>query len=135
MADELPRRGAQLNIANVEQIVKCPIQYIKTSIDTRAISRHNQQWQSSTQFSVSRSIWPTLDKKRTQYLLSLDKSSLRVLVGVITGHCQVGSFQSRFSPNFSDECRSCMAIDSIENIFHFLCETSFGAIFSMIYRN
>ena len=122
MADEIVKKGAHLDTSNIEQLVDCPIQHLKTTIDKLCIARHNRQWQLSEGHLVSKSIWPTLDIHRTQYLLTLDKSSLKVLAGVITGHCRIGNFQSRISQNISDECRSCAAIDSIENISHLLCE-------------
>lgn len=120
MADELARTGAQQS--NIDQVVECPLQQLKTNIDKVVITKHNQHWKSSEHHEVSKALYPILDYNRTQHILSLDKDNLRTLVGVITGHTQIGSFLSKFVPNTSDECRSCKAIDSTETIFHFLCE-------------
>ena len=40
---------------------------------------------------VSRCLWPAVDSKRTGWLLSLDKASLRLVVSFITGHCEIRS--------------------------------------------
>ena len=40
---------------------------------------------------VYRCLWPATDSMRTDWLLGLDKASLRLVIGFITGHCEIKS--------------------------------------------
>ena len=57
---------------------------------------------------ISRTLWPLKLRKRTQTLLSLARISIRLLVGIIMGHCMNGRMSERMVYLRNDLCRSCL---------------------------
>ena len=47
--------------------------------------KEQRRWGNGSRY-VSRCLWPAKDSARTGWLLSLDKASLRIIIGFITGH-------------------------------------------------
>ena len=62
--------------------------------------------------------------KRTQTLLSLDRVSIRLLVGVIMGHCMMGRMSERMGYPRNDLCRSCLDEKEKESVQHLLYDCS-----------
>ena len=62
-----------------------------------------------------------IDSARTGWLLSLDKASLRLVIGFIIGPCEVRSqtgIWNRYQLNY---CRVCCDEENLETIKHLLC--------------
>ena len=54
--------------------------------------------------------------------VTFDKSAVRLLTGVITGHCAIAPMLQRWRIPTSSLCRSCNDTEEIETIQHFLCD-------------
>lgn len=123
-ADELARKGTELPNTCITQTIGFPMQSIKASIDRKIQNILNKKWQDTITCTISKQLWTSIDHKKTLLLLTFPKDTLRVLVGVLTGHCHIGRYCARISgnPNTAVVCRSCNSIDSEESIFHLLCE-------------
>ena len=66
-------------------------------------------------------MWPLRLRKKTQTLLSLDRVSIRLLVG-ITGHCMIGRMSERTGYPRNDLHRSCLDEEEEESVQHLLCD-------------
>ena len=80
------------------------------------------RWSTIGTYVISRTFWPLRLRKTTQNLLSLDRVSIRLLVGVITGQCMIGLLSERFGYPRNDLCRSCLDEEEEESVQHLLCD-------------
>ena len=52
-------------------------------------------WTASDKGRTKRKIWIRPDRRRTVILLKLQRSRIGTVVGVITGHCVIGTYAKR----------------------------------------
>ena len=57
---------------------------------------------------------------RTRWLLGLDKTSLRLVIGFITGHCEIRLLTWIWYRSQPDYCRVCCDEEELETIEHLL---------------
>lgn len=55
---------------------------------------------------MSNAIWPKLDANATKILVGLDRSCLKSLVGVISGHCSIGEWDGGTHDEDIDELKT-----------------------------
>ncbi|XP_055856174.1 uncharacterized protein LOC129919340 [Episyrphus balteatus] len=125
IVDELARLGSASNENISIQLAKgpdIPIGVLKRRIDLLTREQINNTWKTRDDCIISRSLWPKTNEKETRYLLSLSKKNIRVLIGVLTGHCAIGTMAIRMGVFAPDFCRSCQDVEEIESIKHLLCE-------------
>lgn len=120
-ADELARRGSALSISEADTSILPPIGRLYNIIDNIIEREANASWLSREDCAISRALWPELNKMKTKTLLALDRSSIRTLTGVITGHCAIGVMLRKWNAESSDLCRSCGDEEEVESIQHLLC--------------
>lgn len=102
----------------------------------------NRYWQKadfrSLDIESHSRLFARFDGKRSEEALSLDRSDLRLLIVIFTGHGELGAHLKRVGRIDNDECRFCKA--GAESPLHILCEcealarmrlknTSFGKAF------
>ena len=63
---------------------------------------------------------PSLDTRLTRRLLRLDRDSLRLVAGTITGHCSLNKHFHTLGITDSPLCRACMEAE--ETVAHVLLE-------------
>ncbi|XP_055857796.1 uncharacterized protein LOC129920526 [Episyrphus balteatus] len=125
IVDELARLGSASKEDSSTQLVRgpdIPIGVLKRKIDLMTKEKINNTWKTRDDCSIAISLWPKINEKGTRYILSLSKKNIRILIGVLTGHCAIGTMAIRmgvFSPDF---CRSCQDEEEIESIKHLLCD-------------
>ena len=121
VADELARLGSELDISECEGDIEPPLGFFFRKIMEQILDNSNQKWMGRTDCKVSRTIWPVLDRAKSNVLLSMDRMSLRKVIGVITGHCALGAMRIKWDAMASDSCRLCEEVDELESIEHILC--------------
>ena len=121
-ADECAVRGSSLDEATACNDVMTPPVVVANKIDDWALHEFATRWSTISTCRISRTLWPLRLRKRTQTLLSLDKGSIRLLVGVITGHCMIGRMSERMGYPRNDLCRSCFDEEEEESVQHLLCD-------------
>jgi hypothetical protein len=121
ISDELARAGSALDGELADTSVSAPLATAKSGIGGRAFRLASHRWETIEGCRVTRSLWPTYDRGKTTYLLSLDRESLRLLVGAISGHC-LGAMATRMGLGGNDLCRICGDKEAKESIEHLLCE-------------
>ena len=120
-ADELARLGTTLQIPGSLESVGMPLASCKLILRNRSIETTNQRWARLGKCEHSRNIWPKLDPKRSQDLLSLSKQNVSLIVSVVTGHCLIGRHAERLNVATSDLCRTCGDEEEEVSIKHLLC--------------
>ena len=121
-ADELARAGSALDRELADASINAPMGMVKSGIGKAVFRQASQRWESIGGCRVTKQLWPKYDRGKTSYLLTLDRDSLRVLVGVVTGHCLIGVMAARMGVDSNDLCRSCGDEEAQESIEHLLCE-------------
>ncbi|XP_065357818.1 uncharacterized protein LOC135951979 [Calliphora vicina] len=121
VADELARHGSDLDHDTRERAVRPPICHYYRVIYERFRDYTNQSWCSRTDCKVSRALWPRLNANATGTLIELDRYNLRILVGVITGHCSIGAFKGKWDNGTQDFCRVCGDAEELETVEHIMC--------------
>lgn len=119
-ADELAKNGIDIDLA-VERIHP-PLNTAKSLIERYYSVMTSERWKNINYCFTTRSLWPKLDYNRTSILLSFDRKRIRTLVGVITGHCPIGTMATRLGVPSNEFCRSCRDERETESIVHLLCE-------------
>ena len=122
MADGLARAGSTLDRELADTSIGTPMGTIKSGISARMFQLASHRWETIEGCRVTRRLWPEYDRNKTKYLLSLDRDSLRLLTGAITGHCLIGAMATRMGAVGNDLCRSCGDEEAQESIEHLLCE-------------
>lgn len=120
-ADELARLGTMLPICPEKENIHMPIATCKLLINNYTTDSANTRWKQSTTCVTSRQTWPELNMGRTTCLLKFSSTDIRILIGVLTGHCILGRHADRMGAPFHDYCRSCQDVDEEENVEHLLC--------------
>jgi ribonuclease HI len=122
MADRLARAGSALDRALANTSIGVPLATVKRSIGETSFRLASYRWETTVGCRIARRLWPRYDRGMTAYLLALDRDSLRLLVGAITGHCLIGVMATRMGVPGNDLCRSCGDEEAQEDIEHLLCE-------------
>lgn len=120
-ADEMARRGSELDISEADTTIQSPMCELLRSIDVFTIAVTNELWTNRSDCEVTRTLWPGLDRNRTRVLLGFDKPAVRVLTGVLTGHCAIAPMLQRWRIPTNGLCRSCHDEEEVESIYHYLC--------------
>ena len=98
-----------------------PIEALKLALREKAIASANERWANTITCRVARQVWPNLNLKRSNTLISLGRRELRTVVGILTGHCLFGEHAKRLVLETNDFCRGCKDEEEEEMLVHFLC--------------
>lgn len=118
-ADRLAKEGCAGE--DLDTFVRPPICHFYGLIERWARLRVDHNWRIRTDCVISRSLWPCLSPDRTRLLLQMRRNDVRLLIGVVTGHCDVRDFTSRWGIVDTDYCRVCGDEEEAESIEHLLC--------------
>lgn len=121
-ADELARKGSNMEEARAVNGIHAPICTLKRNIELDSRTKANNAWSSRDDCIISRSLWPEINEKRTKSITELSKNNIRLATGIITGHCDIGYMAAKMGRASNDYCRSCGNEEELETIKHFLCE-------------
>ena len=121
-ADELARGGTFAPLTSEWDRVGSPLASCALTLDqwtSRALSR---RWSTTRSCATARSFWPRVDRRRSGELLALSKVHLAAMVGVLTGHCPMGTHAVRLGVLPDASCQSCMEEGEVESSQHFLLQ-------------
>ena len=121
MADELAKKGTTLPISPEKELIGIPIATCKLMLKETTSRTTSIRWDNIPTCTATKIIWPSIDEKRSRILLSLSRSHISSLIGVLTGHCLIGKHATRLGVASNDFCRSCRDEEEEETISHLLC--------------
>ncbi|XP_062705301.1 uncharacterized protein LOC134287466 [Aedes albopictus] len=117
-ADNLARQGAASSFVGPEPFCGVPECALRMKLKTWEMSTVESNWNATdTSKQAKRFIKPSAEKPRS--LLNLNKKDLRVITGLMTGHCPSKYHLSKIGKIQSSECRFCQTEN--ETAEHLLC--------------
>ena len=119
-ADKLARRGSSTKPCGPEPIVPIPFKQLRSWLREHTRIQAEKWWTSAPGCRQSKEAMPSLDTKLTRRLLRLDRDSLRLVAGTITGHCSLNKHFHTLGITDSPLCRACMEAE--ETVAHVLLE-------------
>ena len=120
-ADELARSGTRLPTVTFP-LIGTPLATIKLQVKEWYTAQANAIWRAESTCSTTRQTWPSLTRRRTIDLLSLNRRSIQLTTSVLTGHCALGKHAERLGLPFNDYCRSCGSEEEEETVLHLMCQ-------------
>ncbi|KAL7739832.1 hypothetical protein ACLKA6_003274 [Drosophila palustris] len=122
MADECARAGSALPTSCAVADICKPIQYALSELTRTERATADRHLAAILGFLVSKALWPRYNPQRTAELLHFNKNRIRLLTGVLTGHCHIGRMAQRYGGPYQDFCRSCGDEEEMESVQHLLCD-------------
>jgi len=120
-ADRLAKAGASRNFAGPEPVLALSWVTVKSHLRQWAASAHWNYFSNLPALRQSKLFVNSLLGSRSETLLSLSRTDLRMLVGLMTGHCPLRKhLRVMGARNEGVECRWCNA--SEETPTHILCD-------------
>ena len=80
----------------------------------------NQRWISSLEFRQTKIWFPVINRKKSEFLVNLDRKNLGMMVQIITGHCRLNYHESKINATTNSSCRFCQWED--ETAWHLIGE-------------
>lgn len=118
-ADELAREGADETFIGPEPCLPIPARAMKGVISKKIAAETNARWRDMKGCRQSKLFIRTLDKEKTKYLLQLKKEDIRMITGLVTGHCMLNRHLKIIGRTNDPSCPEC---GEEETSLHFLAE-------------
>ena len=120
-ADGLARMASDSVVSGPEPFLPVTSCRIKTAIRDWCRARHCKRWRASTK-SRGTKLWLSTPwyNGGSPMINTADRNSIRLIVGLITGHCQLNQHRHTIGLSDSPRCNNCDA--AIETPYHFLSE-------------
>jgi ribonuclease HI len=82
--------------------------------------KHKIHWRNNEGMKISKNFFPTTDDKRSHELINMNRNDLRILTGILTGHCPLRMHLNKLGIVSSPNCRFCD--NTNESPIHIICE-------------
>lgn len=85
-----------------------------TAMETRNLlilnTEKEQQylWNKRTDCKHAKAFYPSINRKLTNKLLKLNRTDLRLFIGIVTGHCELNYHLHKIGATDSPLCRGCL---------------------------
>lgn len=117
-ADSLARRGSSTQFYGPEPVIGVSSQVIKTAFSRWSTGAHSAHWRMVVGCRQAKELIASPSAKFTRSLLRLDRKWLRLLVGVLTGHCGLNKHLTTLRVANDSRCGLCRTED--ETALHYL---------------
>ena len=118
MADKLARQGSSRTFIGPQTTLGISAKIARDVIRGWTNSKHVEYWQSIHVPRQARGFHKRLSAKRAGLLLSLSRNQLRILTGLLTGHCHLKGHLFKLGLVKSPECDRCkQATETASHIF------------------
>lgn len=118
LADEYAKIGAWDSTRQAEVLMTR--KHIETIVDEKCMEHWTSEWQKYPHCRQTKNFYPTPDKNLHQKTRRLARSSLAILVQVITGQNNLNYLTNIIFPQLTDQCRFCE--EEQETFIHLLNE-------------
>ncbi|KAL7729483.1 hypothetical protein ACLKA6_009039 [Drosophila palustris] len=102
MADECARAGSALPASCAVADICKPIQDALSELTRTERATADRHLAAILGCLVSKALWPRYNPQRTAELLHFNKNRIRLLTGVLTGHCHIGRMAQRYGGPYQD---------------------------------
>jgi predicted Zn-ribbon and HTH transcriptional regulator len=117
-ADRLAKEGAVEIPSN--QFAAIPFSVGKNLIKKQLEQRHRDRWTACTGYRQSKALMRYLLPSRASELLAMNRSRLRIAVGLLTGHTKLRAHLYKLGYTEGQECRLCGY--EKEDSIHIVCD-------------
>lgn len=106
-ADELARKGSETQIQGQQCVIGIPYIMQRSAIRKYFANEHVIRWEASETCKHTKGIVAGPNQRNTKYLLQCTRSSIRELVGTLTGHCKLNKHMYTLRHSQTPTCRRC----------------------------
>lgn len=118
LADALAKNGTTMQM---EEQIPPPLKVATRKLEMATFKAWNQRWIQSHDCRQTKQWFPTLDKSKSERLVNLDRSTLGLVVQLITGFNGFMYHESNIAKEEVDStCRLCL--EDTETSWHIVCE-------------
>ncbi|CAH1118346.1 unnamed protein product [Phaedon cochleariae] len=121
-ADILTKQGTESVFKGPEPYFGVTASAAKTTISGWAEGKTLTYWSELPGLTHSKAFLPKPSEKITRQILEWSRSNLRILTGLLTGHCRLRYHLGRMGLNQQTDCRFCCVEDKTAE--HILCSCS-----------
>ena len=107
-ADELARKGSSADFIGAEPAVARHASLMRTLVISETGKKHQERWEALTNCRQSKEFLQGCNSKNTKFLLSLGRTQLRKLIGVLTGHTTLNYHLNKIGITNDPTCRGCV---------------------------
>ena len=116
-ADEMANLAARCT--QEHQLVPIAHKLFKAHLKTAIYAEWHSTWTTDpSKFKHTKIFFPRMDPKYSKLILKLNRTDLKLLIEIISGHTYLKAFSTKISPLSSTHCRFCNTED--ETIMHLL---------------
>jgi len=119
-ADSLAKRGAQDVSLMLADTPFLSVRTARTMLQDKFDEQWTSRWQARTDCRQTKIWFPEVNKPYSQRLMHLDRTTLSIMVQIITGHNFLRRHSSLINPDEESECRLCL--EDEESSFHIVAE-------------
>ena len=112
--------GSKLVTLGAEPRIMVPTVWFKNKIQRWIIDEHSRYWNTLPGLRHSKLFINKVDNQLARKLRKSNKSNLRSVIQIVTGHNSLNYFQHKLGNVLSPNCTQCE--ESEETGYHFLCE-------------
>lgn len=118
-ADQAARLGAKTVVFGPEPVLAISRSIARLEFQHWIRDQHIKYWESLSTCRQAKSFLEKPCKTLTEKLLTLERRSLRTVVGLLTGHCPLNKHLTNIGINNNPMCEKCSLEE--EDAIHFLC--------------
>jgi hypothetical protein len=120
MADQLARQGSSHPLIGPEPALSISVKVARRVIRDWTSRKHEEHWQSIRGQRQSKGFLKKLSAKEAGELLNLSRNQLRIMTGLLTGHCHLKRHLFKLGLVNSPECNRCKQASEMAS--HLLCD-------------
>lgn len=118
--DQLAKRGSAQPLTGPEPAIGIPLGAVKGEVKRLLHQWHSEHWRESPRMESAKAFLSKGPSKHEAHcLLNMSKHDIRIVTGLVTGHCQMRKHLSRMKLVDEDICRGCGEAE--ETPIHVLC--------------
>lgn len=125
-ADFLARRAAKLTPTSKDiSLSNPPTVEIKNRLRLNSEREHQKIWERRLDCKQTKKMLPAKNKRITNTLLKMKREDLRMMVGIITGHCDLNHHLLKTGATDSGLCRGCLQDEeTVEHVILYCTATN-----------
>lgn len=120
IADQLARKAARIKAAGPAPFLPMEEKRYRASCTKWLQDQIPLKWNTMNTCNHTKKFLIRPEEKVTDALLKLDKTSMRIIIGIITGHCRLNAYLARLRIRADPDCDYCGHLE--ETAYHFLCD-------------
>lgn len=120
IADKIAKYAARESVATVEPHMLTARTVVRTLTDDDLAKQTNHTWLTTRKCEHTKSFVEHTQPAITEQMLNMSKADIRILTGIITGHCRMNSHLAKLRIRDDPDCDLCGL--SAETAKHILCE-------------